>query len=65
MPFPVYGQDFEITELPMIDLTTPKIEKTTSNLPATTVARVNSTNNSNLYMNEVPVLFGFNDLVYT
>ena len=65
MPLPVYGQDFEITELPMIDLTTPKIEKTTSNLPATTVARVNSTNSSNLYMNEVPVLFGFNDLVYT
>ena len=65
MPFPVYGQDFEITELPMIDLTTPKIEKTTNNLPATVVARVNSTNSSNLYMNEVPVLFGFNDLVYT
>ena len=65
MPLPVYGQDFEITELPMIDLTTPKIEKTTSDSPATTVARVNSTNSSNLYMNEVPVLFGFNDLVYT
>lgn len=48
-----------------IDARVNKIVKDISNLPATVVARVNSTNISNSYMKEVPVLFGFNDLVYT
>ena len=48
-----------------IDVRVNKIVKDINNLPATVVARVNSTNISNSYMKEVPVLFGFNDLVYT
>ena len=36
-----------------------------SNTPATSVEHINPINSSNPYMNEVPMLFGFNDLVYT
>ena len=36
-----------------------------SNTPATSVEHSNPINSSNPYMNEVPMLFGFNDLVYS
>jgi len=36
-----------------------------SNVPATQVLRVSSSNVNNNYMNETPSLFGFSDLVYT
>tara|TARA_B100000941_G_scaffold288923_1_gene266846 strand:- start:5676 stop:7019 length:1344 start_codon:yes stop_codon:yes gene_type:complete len=36
-----------------------------SNTPATFVEHINPINSSNPYMNEVPMLFGFNDLVYS
>ena len=36
-----------------------------SNTPATSVEHINPINSSNPYMNEVPMLFGFNDLVYS
>ena len=35
------------------------------NVPATFVEHITSINSSNPYMNEVPILFGFNDLVYS
>ena len=35
------------------------------NTPATSVEHINPINSSNPYMNEVPMLFGFNDLVYS
>ena len=35
------------------------------NTPATFVEHITSINSSNPYMNEVPILFGFNDLVYS
>ena len=36
-----------------------------NNISATQVIRVSSTNNNNALMNEVPILFGFDNLVYT
>ena len=36
-----------------------------SNTPATSVEHINPINSSNPYMNEVPMLFGFNDFVYS
>ena len=40
-------------------------ESKVSNVPATQVLRVSSSNVNNNYMNETPSLFGFSDLVYT
>ena len=40
-------------------------ESKVSNVPATQVLRVSSSNINNNYMNETPSLFGFSDLVYT
>ena len=39
-------------------------ESKVSNVPATQVLRVSSSNINNNYMNETPSLFGFSDLVY-
>ena len=54
-----------ITNLGQIDLRKGKVVKKMSGNPATYVEHINPINSSNPYMNEVPMLFGFNDLVYT
>ena len=54
-----------IEQLDPIDLRSMKIAKKTSTMSATSVEQINPINSINPYMSEVPILFGFNDLVYT
>tara|TARA_B100000945_G_C20371238_1_gene592203 strand:- start:19 stop:1341 length:1323 start_codon:yes stop_codon:yes gene_type:complete len=56
-----------IVELPPIDLTTEKRNTigVMSNNPATGLPDISSMNLGNPYMEEVPELFGFEDIVYT
>ena len=54
-----------IEQLTPIDLRKKKVVKKMSGNPATYVEHIDPINSSNPYMNEVPMLFGFNDLVYT
>ena len=49
----------------VVDLTSNKVAKKTSMMSATSVEHINPINSINPYMSEVPILFGFNDLVYT
>ena len=57
--------NINIEQLAPIDLRKKKVVKKMSGNPATYVEHINPINSSNPYMNEVPMLFGFNDLVYT
>ena len=57
--------NINIEQLAPIDLRKNKVVKKMSGNPATYVEHINPINSSNPYMNEVPMLFGFNDLVYT
>ena len=57
--------NINIEQLAPIDLRKKKVVKKMSGNPATHVEHINPINSSNPYMNEVPMLFGFNDLVYT
>ena len=57
--------NINIEQLAPIDLRKKKVVKKISGNPATYVEHINPINSSNPYMNEVPMLFGFNDLVYT
>jgi len=54
-----------IEQLEPIDLRSMKIAKKTSMQSATSVEPIDPINSINPYMSEVPILFGFNDLVYT
>lgn len=54
-----------IEQLDPIDLRSMKTAKKTSMQSATSVEPVDPINSINRYMSEVPILFGFNDLVYT
>ena len=54
-----------IEQLDPIDLRSMKIAKKTSMQSATSVEPIDPINSINPYMSEVPILFGFNDLVYT
>ena len=56
---------FTFEDLPPIDMRTKKTVSEKNNISATQVIRVSSTNNNNALMNEVPILFGFDNLVYT
>ena len=56
---------FTFDDLPPIDMRTKKTIDQKNNISATQVIRVSSTNNNNALMNEVPILFGFDNLVYT
>ena len=56
---------FTFEDLPPIDMRTKKTIDQKNNISATQVIRVSSTNNNNALMNEVPILFGFDNLVYT
>ena len=56
---------FTFDDLPPIDMRTKKTISEKNNISATQVIRVSSTNNNNALMNEVPILFGFDNLVYT
>ena len=56
---------FTFDDLPPIDMRTKKTIDQKNNISATQVIRVSSTNNNNAFMNEVPILFGFDNLVYT
>ena len=57
--------NINIEQLTPIDLRKKKVVKKMSGNPATYVEHINPINSLNPYMNEVPMLFGFNDLVYT
>jgi len=54
-----------VEQLAPIDLRSMKTAKKTSMQSATSVEHINPINSINRYMSEVPILFGFNDLVYT
>ena len=54
-----------IEQLDPIDLRSMKTVKKTSMQSATSVEPIDPINSINPYMSEVPILFGFNDLVYT
>ena len=54
-----------IEQLEPIDLRSMKTAKKTSMQSATSVEPIDPINSINRYMSEVPILFGFNDLVYT
>ena len=56
---------FTFDDLPPIDMRTKRTIDQKNNISATQVIRVSSTNNNNALMNEVPILFGFDNLVYT
>lgn len=55
----------DVNVLDSIDLRQFKTQKETSLISATSVTPVNPINSNNSYMTETPILFGFNDLVYT
>ena len=57
--------NYSFEDLPPIDVRTMKTVTEGNVTPATSVVRVNSSNSSNPYMNEVPISFGFSHLVYS
>ena len=56
---------FTFDDLPPIDMRTKKTIDQKNNISAPQDIRVSSTNNNNALMNEVPILFGFDNLLYT
>ena len=56
---------FTFDDLPPIDMRTKKTISEKNNISATQVIRVSPTNNNNAHMRETPILFGFDNLVYT
>ena len=57
--------NYSFQDLPPIDLRTIKNVSKVNQTPATKVPSIKSTNANNHYMNEVPIAFGFDNLVYS